>query len=84
MLKHDRVNLEGLTADVQFQVMADVTKLPQAKGSTVIEVRRSNVLTPPTSVVLTQDAKVPQAKGVTAIDVRPSKASMNDVESTDT
>ncbi|ERN08658.1 hypothetical protein AMTR_s00017p00211380 [Amborella trichopoda] len=75
MLKHDRVNLEGLATDMQFQVLADVAKLPQAKGTTVT-VRCSNVPT--------QDAKLPQAKGGVAADVRPSKASMNDAESTDT
>ncbi|ERN17149.1 hypothetical protein AMTR_s00044p00130430 [Amborella trichopoda] len=37
-----------------------------------------------TSNVPTQDVKLPQAKGVVVADVRPSKASMNDAESTDT
>ncbi|ERM96886.1 hypothetical protein AMTR_s00074p00032520 [Amborella trichopoda] len=61
MLKHGRVNLEGIPADVQFQVMVDVAKLPQATGTYVIEVRCSNVPT--------QDAKLPLAKGATAADI---------------
>ncbi|ERM98450.1 hypothetical protein AMTR_s00072p00144620 [Amborella trichopoda] len=51
MLKHDRGNLEGLAVDAQFQVLADVAKLPQAKGTAITDVRHSNVPT--------QDANLP-------------------------